>query len=135
MPPIPPTEGQLLAIRESLAPPSFTLHINQWPFLAVDLWVGKSTCFQKGAQLGKAGGNAPKRRFPVQHVGFWIRRKPTTQKHINRRFHRADKGHWGWVRYLLMGKRGIWVGRVIDIVNCGWVECVRGKSNKKAVFH
>jgi len=67
--------------------PSFALRIKQWPFLAVDLWAGKPTGFQKGAQLGKAGGNAPKRRFPVQHVGFWNRRKPTTQKHISRRLH------------------------------------------------
>jgi len=30
----------------------------------------------------------------------------------------------GGCRYVLVGKRGIWLGVVSGIVNCGWVECV-----------
>ena len=57
------------------------------------------------AQLGKAEGNSP------QHVGFWIRRKPTEREYINRRFH-GDTGDSGVGLYLLVETRGIWVGGV-----------------------
>jgi len=33
-------------------------------------------------------------------------------------------GHYPLCPYVLVGKIGIWVGEVIDIVNCRWVECV-----------
>ena len=57
------------------------------------------------AQLGKAGGNTPSRRF--------LDPKKTNRTGIFKSsVSGAGKGHGGWVRYLLVETRGIWLGVV-----------------------
>jgi len=45
MPPILPPEGVFIAQGFPVTASSFALHINQWSFLAADLWADKPTGF------------------------------------------------------------------------------------------